>query len=251
MSESDLQIKIMSFNISSGVTIDGRLDLELTASVIEEAEVDIAGLQEVDQNFSERTDFADQIKWLAQRLNMHAAFGPNVTSNLTGGRWPRQAYGNAILSRHPIKSYHNHLLEKLELDVESEQRGLLEATIEIRGKRISFFNTHLSLKEEQLEHNVKELLEIIRLKEGPTILTGDFNANPDNPHMIKIEEELNNIFGTTAMHPATYKKRGEHGKKIDFIFCSEQWRVVHAITIETEASDHRPIFAVLQLPPEA
>ena len=251
MPDSILSVKIMSINISSGVTIDGRLDLELTASVIEATNADIAGLQEVDQNFSERTDFADQIKWLAKRLNMYAAFGPNLTAHPADIRWPTRAYGNAILSRYPIQSYQNHLLEKLELGVESEQRGLLEAAIEIEGMPISFFNTHLSLKEEQLEHNVKELLEIIRLKDIPTILAGDFNADPDSPHMIKIEDELNNIFGTTALHPATYKKQGEHGQKIDFIFCSEHWRVLSAETIETEASDHKPILALLQLNPEA
>ncbi|MFD1032746.1 endonuclease/exonuclease/phosphatase family protein [Metaplanococcus flavidus] len=251
MSDSNLPVKIMSFNISSGLRLDGRLDLELTASVIEEADVDIAGLQEVDQNFSERSDFVDQIKWLANRLNMHAAFGPNVTANATGERNQEQAYGNAILSRHPIQSYRNHQLKKLESEKESEQRGLLEAIIEIEGIPIAFFTTHLSLKEKQLAHNVEELLEIIRQEEMPAILTGDFNANPDNPHMLRIADELNNVFGTTALHPITYKKQGDHGKRIDFIFSSEHWRVLSADKIETEASDHRPIFALLQLDPEA
>ncbi|WP_422121956.1 endonuclease/exonuclease/phosphatase family protein [Planococcus sp. X10-3] len=251
MSDSNHSVKIMSFNISSGVRLDGHLDLELTASVIEEAGADIAGLQEVDQNFSERTDFADQVKWLTNRLNMQAAFGPNVTIDTAEGRGPAQAYGNAILSRHPIKSYLNHPLEKLASEEESEQRGLLEAIIEIEGTPIAFFNTHLSLKEKQLAHNVEELLEIIKQKDIPTILTGDFNANPDNPHMMRIEDELNNIFGTTAMYPATFKKQGDHGQTIDFIFCSEHWRVLSAETVDTEASDHRPVLASIKLDPEA
>lgn len=251
MTATDTTLRIMSFNISSGLTLDGRLDLELTASVIEKAEVDIAGLQEVDQNFSERTDFTDQVKWLAKRLNMYVAFGPNLTAHPADAKWPMQAYGNAIVSRYPIRKYQNHLLEKLESGPESEQRGLLEATIDIDDESIAFFNTHLSLNEKQLERNIEELLGIIRSQDLPAILTGDFNAEPDSPHMKRIEEELDNIFGAPASHPETYKKEGDHGQKIDFIFYSRQWQVLEAETIDTEASDHRPILAVLELHPKA
>ncbi|WP_282020688.1 endonuclease/exonuclease/phosphatase family protein [Planomicrobium okeanokoites] len=251
MGNADVALRIMSFNISSGLTMDGRLNLELTASVIENAEVDIASLQEVDQNFSERTDFTDQVKWLAKRLGMHATFGPNLTAHPADAKWPLQAYGNAILSRHPIKSYQNHLLKKLEEGPESEQRGLLEATIEINDEAIAFFNTHLSLNEKQLERNIEELLGIIRNQDLPAVLTGDFNAEPNSPHMKRIEEELDNVFGAPASHPETYKKEGDHGQKIDFIFYSRHWQVLEAETIDTEASDHRPILAVLELYPKA
>ena len=51
MPNTDETIKVMTFNIASGQKLNGSLDLELTASAIEKAEVDIAGLQEVDHNF--------------------------------------------------------------------------------------------------------------------------------------------------------------------------------------------------------
>ncbi|OHX48568.1 hypothetical protein BB776_01010 [Planococcus salinarum] len=251
MSDSIFPLKVMSFNIASGLRMDGHLDLALTASVIEAADVDIAGLQEVDQHFSERTNFTDQIKWLAKRLNMHAAFGPNLTANPADARWPKHAYGNALLSRYPITSYYNHLLKKGESETQSEQRGLLEATIEIDGATISFFNTHLSLNKKQLELNIEELLNIIRQQDCPSILTGDFNADPHSALMRRIEEELTNVFGSNTLQPETYKKEGEHGQKIDFIFCSRHWRVVSAETIETQASDHKPILALMELHPEA
>lgn len=247
MSESHLPLKIMSFNIASGQTLDGRLDLKLTASAIEEADVDIAGLQEVDQHFSQRTDFTDQVKWLSKRLNMHAAFGPNLSINPTDSRWPMHSYGNALLSRHPIISFQNHLLEKVGSGTESEQRGLLEAIVEVDGVPIAFFNTHLSLRKRQLELNVEELLEIMRRKDMPVILTGDFNAEPNSAPMKRIGQEYTNVFGSAALYPETYKKQGDHGQEIDFIFCSRHWHVLHAGTVETEASDHRPVLAILQL----
>lgn len=251
MAETLKTLSVMSFNISSGLTLDESLDLELTASVIEKSGADIAGLQEVDQNFSDRTDFTDQVKWLANRLGMHAAFGPNLIAYPSIDRFPLQAYGNATLSRHPVKSYRNHLLEKLELGSESEQRGLLEATIEVEGESIAFFNTHLSLNRKQLKLNIEELLGIIRQKKLPAILTGDFNAAPDSPHIKRVEEELNNVFETAAEQPETYKKEGDHGQKIDYIFCSRHWEVLSMERIETEASDHWPILAILKFPPEA
>lgn len=256
MSDANRPLRIMTFNIASGLTLDDQLDVELTASVIENADVDIAGLQEVEQNFSERTDFTDQVKWLAKRLNMNIAFGPNVAADSIDngdaeasveGNWPEEAYGNAILSRYPLKSYQNHMLKKIDSGGKTEQRGLLEAVIEIDDKPIAFFSTHLSLKEKQLAHNIDELLRLIRKKDVPVILTGDFNADPDNPHMMRIEMELNSVFGASAAHPVTYKKDGDHGKKIDFIFCSEHWRVLNAETIETEASDHKPVLAIVRL----
>lgn len=249
MADALIPISVMSFNIASGQTVDGRLDLELTASTIEKGRADIVGLQEVDQNFSERTNFFDQVKWLANRLGMHAAFGPNLTEHPATAEWPLQAYGNAILSRHPIKSFRNHLFEKVGAAKESEQRGLLEAVIEISGTTLVFFTTHLSLREEQLERNIDQTMEIIRKIGYPAILTGDFNTEPDSHPIKKVEKELHNVFGSAAAHPETYKKQGEHGQKIDYIFCSRHWEVLHAETIETQASDHRPILSVLQLKP--
>ncbi|WP_052131586.1 endonuclease/exonuclease/phosphatase family protein [Planococcus sp. CAU13] len=250
MTAALIPISFMSFNISSGQTVDGRLDLELTASAIEKGSVDIVGLQEVDQNFSERTNFFDQVKWLENRLGMDAAFGPNLTGHPGTADWPLQAYGNAILSRYPIKSYRNHLFENVGPEKESEQRGLLEAFIEIRGTTIVFFTTHLSLRKEQLERNIEQMMEIIRKTDYPAVLTGDFNTGPDSPLVKKVEKELDNVFGSAASHPATYKKQGEHGQKIDYVFCSRHWDVLHAEIIATQASDHRPILSVLQLKPQ-
>lgn len=247
MADALQSLRVMSFNIATGMTEDGRLDLELTASIIEKAEVDIVGLQEVDQHFSERTNFTDQVKWLASRLSLEAAFGPNLTEHPETASWPLQAYGNAILSRHPIKSYQNYLLEKIGSAKESEQRGVLEATIDVNGKSIAFFTTHLSLRRKQLDYNIEQLLEILRKTDSPAVLTGDFNAEPDSRYIRRVEEELDNVFGTAELHPETYKKQGDHGQKIDYIFCSRHWQVEAADVIETDASDHRPILAVLKL----
>ena len=125
-------LTVMSFNIASGKRIDGKLDLELTAQAIEQGQVDVAGLQEVDRNFSSRSRFWDQAKWLSNRLGMHMAYGPNLVDRGAGGVRPKREYGNAILSRYPVVSFRNHDLSAVEVHPEEfEPRGMLEAVIEM------------------------------------------------------------------------------------------------------------------------
>ncbi|QDM42413.1 endonuclease/exonuclease/phosphatase family protein [Paenibacillus thiaminolyticus] len=72
------------------------------AQVIEESQTDIIALNEVDKYFSRRSDNADQLTWLSDRLCMrHSFFGPAITFSSKTGSVPGQ-YGNAVLSRFPI-----------------------------------------------------------------------------------------------------------------------------------------------------
>jgi len=93
-------IRVMSYNIHTGVGIDGKFDLERIARLITEYNIDIAGLQEVDQGV-ERTDRVDTMKKLSELTGMYAAFGMAIP--FQGGE-----YGNGILSRFPIIEKRNH-----------------------------------------------------------------------------------------------------------------------------------------------
>lgn len=50
------------------------MDLYRIAEVIAKSDADIIGLNEVDRHFSKRSDYEDQINWLAKQLNMDSAF---------------------------------------------------------------------------------------------------------------------------------------------------------------------------------
>lgn len=248
MPNTDETIKVMTFNIASGQKLNGSLDLELTASAIEKAEVDIAGLQEVDHNFSQRSNFEDQAKWLADRLGMFMAYGPNISEEAVDGKKARRQFGNAVLSKFPIVKFHNHLLTLRKAEGnKSEQRGLLETVIEIDGFQLAFFNTHLSLNDDELEIHIGGLLKITGEANMPVIVAGDFNADPSSSHIEKVKQRFTDVFGASENHPSTYKKKGHHGEKIDYIFYDRNWKVLRAEMIETEASDHYPLFAELQL----
>lgn len=239
-------LTVMSFNIASGKRIDGELDLELTAQAIEQGQVDIAGLQEVDRNFSSRSGFLDQAKWLSKRLGMEMAYGPNLIDRGAGGARPKREYGNAILSRYPIVSFKNHDLSAVEVHPEKfEPRGMLEAVIEMAGQRFSFYTTHLSLIDEIVDRNLTEILTITSGNPLPQILVGDFNAAPSTKHIQRFSKHFYNAFGA-GPYPDTYKKQGDHGQKIDYIFIDGHFEPSEAWTVESEASDHVPIVAKIR-----
>jgi hypothetical protein len=88
------RLTLVSWNIHSGIGTDGRFDLPRVAAVLEALSPDITALQEVG-DFRGRTDAEAHPEWLADRLGLHMAFGPNV---VRGGR----RSGTAVLTRLPI-----------------------------------------------------------------------------------------------------------------------------------------------------
>src|SRR5690606_15119708 len=97
-----LRLRVLSYNIHHAEGVDRKLDVERIAKIIVAAKPDLVALQEVDQKVT-RTRGVDQPAELARLTGMHMAFGGNI--RLQGGE-----YGNAVLSRWPIKAQKNHLL---------------------------------------------------------------------------------------------------------------------------------------------
>src|SRR3954452_277239 len=105
-----VKVRVMTFNIRHGTDEEEDLDLESVADDIESAEAQIVGLQEVDRHRSARSDFVDQAKWLAKRLDMHFAFGLNRKIPPQHGRKKPGLHGIAVLSKFPILTARNHML---------------------------------------------------------------------------------------------------------------------------------------------
>lgn len=251
-------IKVMSFNIAHGLGMDNTVDLERTAKVIEQSGAEIIGLQELDRHFTDRSDFIDQVDWLSHRLGMYGAFGANLDLEPNEPERPRRQYGNAVLSKHPIKYVENHLLTKVISPIaNSEQRGILEVVLEVKGTYVSFFNTHLSLKEEELKVSIDEILEITEKSRFPKIITGDFNADPDHLQIKRMENHFDDVFLKTGKnnmytYPAPYEHDSDGVKlkpvtRIDYIFTDQHLEPEQAAVIETSISDHLPITADLVL----
>ncbi len=228
---SQFDIRVMSYNIHHGISMDGKLNLERIAEIIEKSGAHIVGLQEVDNRFI-RSFFQDQAKKLAEMLDMYYYFGENFT--LLGA-----SYGNAVLSKFPIMNASN-----LQLGGSKERRGAICAGIDIYGKEVNFLVTHLSRNRSIRDVQVQQIRRYINLLEDEVILVGDFNSVPGTEETMYIERRLKEAAKEADKEGLyTFVNRDGTKARIDYIFLSPSITVSDVWTIDTDASDHLPLLA--------
>ena len=226
-------ITVMTYNIHHGEGTDGKLDLERIARIIRDQNADLVALQEVDEN-AERTGKVPQAEELGRLTGLQHVFGKAM--DFGGG-----GYGQAILSRWPIKDVQVHQLPQR---AGREPRILLKATIALREEQLAFCSAHLDhqLEEVRIEQ-VNRINEI--LKPGAAgsalLLAGDFNARPESS---SIKSLLGQWTDTAGEGAAPTIPAGNPRSRIDYIFVAPQgaWRVIESKVLEEPiASDHRPV----------
>ena len=234
-----LRLRVLTYNIHHGEGIDGKLDLGRIANVIKSARPDIVALQEVDLK-TERTKRVDQPAELARLTGMQVVFGGNF-------RFQGGDYGNAVLSRLPIKGHKNHALPSLD---NGEPRGVLAVELELPGGgELLLLATHLDHRREDAERlaSAKAINEVVAMTpDRLSLLGGDLNATPDSDVLKRI---LNHWTNTTDK-PLPTIPVGNPERQIDFVLVrpAARWKVVEtAVLDEAAASDHRPLIAVLEL----
>ncbi|GHH98921.1 metal-dependent hydrolase [Neobacillus kokaensis] len=237
-----VDVKVMSYNIHHGVGEDGVLDLERIAQMIEGANAEIIGLQEVDNHWSSRSDLQDQAKRLADRLGMFYTYAANLDLEPIKPGEPRRQYGTAILSKYPILKSENHPLTKIG---NTEQRGLLEAVINVKGNHLHVYNTHLALTSAERHIQIEEIINIAAKSEGPKVILGDLNATPESNEMQLLYSNYQDTFA--GENKANTYPAANPAKRIDYIFCSTNLEIKEAKVINTLASDHLPILTELVL----
>lgn len=242
----DRPIRAMSFNIHHGVGVDGRLDLQRVADLIDAEDADVVGLQEVDRHWSARSDFVDQASWLARELNMHVAYGANLDRDPLNPGEPRRQYGTAILSKRPILDWDNTYLPRYD---GHEQRGLLRARIVVRGVPVQVYNTHLQHNDaaERLEQ-VKAITNLIGTPDESVVLVGDLNATPDAPEIDALVDGLVDAWEAAGVGDGDTYPVEDPDRRIDYVMSSDDVVARTAAVVTTQASDHLPVWADLLLP---
>jgi endonuclease/exonuclease/phosphatase family metal-dependent hydrolase len=246
-------LRVMSYNIHTGIGTDGVSDLGRIASVIRDADVDVVALQEVDVHWADRSDYVDQATELARLTDMSVYFAPIYDLDPEPGREERRRYGVAVLSRHPVLSATNHEISRLstvEPGAEPEPMpGFAEVVVSVRGLPVHVYNTHLDYRPDPTvrSRQVTEMLDILR-QDPPRahqLLLGDFNAEPAAPELAPLFERLRDAWGTRG-GGLTYPAE-DPVKRIDYITAGGGVRVLNASVPAVEASDHRPVVATLLL----
>ena len=153
------------------------------ASVLDDVQADVVGLQEV-----WGTDAENQAQQLADRLGLHWAWSPSPGPQ----RWQERArepgveVGNAVLSRWPIVVHSRQVLPAA--PGEAGDRTVLHALVDSPGGTVPFFTTHLDAATDGSASRCRQVETVARFVasragDRPPVVTGDLNAEPDSDEM--------------------------------------------------------------------
>lgn len=229
-------IKVASYNIRRAVGIEGRKDLNQIQRVLSEIGADIIALQEVEM-VPGVPGVSRQAHALAGVLSMNYAFAP--VHRLKFG-----SVGNAILSKYPIIKETPHILPD-----SRDERGCLQADIDADGVRFSIFNMHLGLNQVSRYRHLKYIiLPIMQASAIPAILAGDMNATPSMREIRMLSEYLHDTFHhNSGLHGNTFPSDSPR-VRIDYIFIDDKSKCSSFRIFKSEASDHLPVKATIQIP---
>lgn len=235
----------MTFNIHHGRGTDNQSDLYRIADIIDKCDADIIGLNEVDKHFSKRSDYEDQISWLANQLKMDHVFSPSISIKSKKYKKMRQ-YGNALLSRYPILTKKSHSFNYL--SGLTEGRSLLEAAIQKNKQLFQINVTHLSLNPFLHRMQTDFIVSQLHKYSDPIIIMGDCNMKPGSKGWRKLTNVFQDVWhiggkGAGYTYPSLRPRT-----RLDYIFVSQSLKVVEAkvVTKMPKVSDHLPLTATLQ-----
>jgi len=227
-------VRLATWNIHGGVGGDRRHDLERIFAVLTEIGADVIALQEVTPLALEE----GVLRHAREALGMHVAPGRTLRK--------REAdYGNALLSRYPLKE-----VASLDLSVNAcEPRSAVDARLDVDGHELRVVATHLGLRPSERRVQVQRILAAFEhAPMGPAVLMGDVNEWYLWGRPLRW---LHRRFAVSRA-PATFPARRPM-LKLDRIWGHPAGALsnvsAHRSPLARLASDHLPLVAQFQLPP--
>lgn len=241
-------IRIMTYNVRSCTGMDGKTSPFRIAEVIAAYNPDIVALQELDVKRI-RTGVVDQPMVISESLKMFFHFAASLELE-------EEQYGNAILSRFPMRLKNAGALPTLPYRTDLERRSALWAAVFVGGRELQIINTHLGLRLTERLAQAKALVGPDWLGSPacrtPLILCGDLNSLPVSPVYRRLSRITRDVQRSV---------KGKRPKKtwpgflpfyrIDHIFYSPEFAVRDFAVPRTKltriASDHLPLIAEMSL----
>jgi endonuclease/exonuclease/phosphatase family metal-dependent hydrolase len=166
-------MRVVTYNIHGWQTITDLPNYSLVAEILDLADADVIGLNEVYHPAPVATGSA--LGWLAGQLGMSYAFAACEARKIPGAPTP-VSYENALLSRMPLASTSSGLFSARS---GKEQRGYLEGRIDVGNGRIfTVVVTHLDHTDENARlPQIEDLFNSVgRVAGMPDLIMGDFNC---------------------------------------------------------------------------
>ncbi|MGH2698254.1 MAG: endonuclease/exonuclease/phosphatase family protein [Actinomycetota bacterium] len=251
----EVNLRVATYNIQAGAGMDRQFDLERQIEALRAIDADIISLQEVDVNWSARSEWRDLATEIAGALGMNAFFGHIYQSDPPAPDQPPRQFGIAMLSRYPILSAENHEITRLSTQVPDPEPepapGFPEILVNVRGAHVHVYGTHLDFRADPgvREMQVADMLRIMARDRGRRqILLGDFNTRPDAPELGPLWAYVADawVVANGAEGGLTFPANTPN-RRIDYVAVSPRVQVREVSVPQTFASDHFPVTAELMV----
>ncbi|MDQ4057570.1 MAG: endonuclease/exonuclease/phosphatase family protein [Actinomycetota bacterium] len=222
-------LTVATYNIHHGAGLDDAVDLDRIADVVCSTGAEIVGLQELDEGLG-RSGRSDQARYLARKLGREIAFFPTLERH--GGR-----YGIGILTSSAVEAH----FERLPRRGTEEPRGAIVA----QSGALWIVVTHLSRDRFSRTSQTRALASLVADLDGPVLVMGDFNQGLGalGP-LLEVGLTSDGLFHRT-LGRAGWRRRGRH---IDHILVGGGAVIRRSWTVESDASDHVPLAAEVEIP---
>jgi endonuclease/exonuclease/phosphatase family metal-dependent hydrolase len=248
-------MRLATFNILHGRSPnDGRVDLDRFVEAVRELDADVLALQEVDRD-QPRSDLADLTAVAAQAMGAVSFRFAAAVAGTPGAAWiaatgdeqpGSAAYGVALLSRYPVRSWQVIRLPRIPFRfpmylrepakvvvVKEEPRVALTGVVSTPLGEMTVVNTHLSFVPGWNVVQLRRLRRNLAPQPKPVVLMGDLNLSDGRPARISGYRPL----GCAATFPADAPVR-----QLDHILHRGRLGPARAVhSPELPLSDHRPL----------
>ncbi len=241
-------LRILSYNVHSCVGLELGHSPERIAKVIGHYQPDIVALQELDHKHH-RSNYVHQANKLAELLDLEVEYHPVRIAR-------DQEFGNAILSRFPIRILKSGALPHFKNLPRSESRGALWVEFWLQNQAVQLVNTHFGLWPQEQRRQVSALMgpEWLENRDTtiPLIVCGDFNSGPKSHVYKQITRSLGDAQALVANgRPKNTWFSQFPYTRLDHAFISQHFKVekvqVPDFHLARVASDHLPLVIDLSL----
>lgn len=226
-------IRILTYNIRGGLGVDNRRSIRRIAQVIREAGPQVVCMQEVHQRLP-WSRMVDQPRFVGRSLGMSFCFQQNLSVGVGG-------FGNAILTSFEIVRVRSYSLTS-----KREQRGAIEAHLVTSDGPVTVFCTHFGLDAQERVGQAGELAALVNVCDCPRIVCADFNEESDGAAVMELIKSAGLVDAAAGGPPTFNSESPSH--RIDMILCDPSVRVCSFEVPDTQASDHLPLIADVELP---
>lgn len=242
-----MQITVLQWNVWF------REDIDNVVQVLRNIDADIVCLQELTQGYIEQTK-ENTWEHIQNELNYQCVH-QTIPVRTESAQWSQ---ANAIFSRYDLSNRTSNWLHVPENDDDlfDQYRGYLAAEVDLGNTMLSVGTTHMSFQvypgDEDPE--LAQLLSVIEKKNKNFIMTGDLNATPDSHRVKTLDRRLkpagppyDENTWTTKPHKTDKFEASTLEWRYDYVYATQDVKVIDAKIIQTNVSDHLPILVTIEI----